>query len=473
MTLDQILAEKAKRSLSEFITQAWPVIEPATDYKPNWHIEAICDHLEAVTAGQIKRLLINMPPRYMKSICTSVMWPVWEWIRFPSTRWLFASYAASLSTKHSLDRRTIIQSPYYQQRWGHLFQLADDQNIKTEYNNSARGYMFATSVGGAATGKGGDRVVVDDPLNPKEASSDALRTAANTFFDQTLTTRLDDKKKGAIVIVMQRLHEKDLSGHVIDQGGYVHLNLPAEAPTRMVINYPKSGKVFERPQGHVIWEAREGPEELEQQKRALGSYGYAGQYQQDPSPADGGLLKRMWWKYYTEMPDIRTFQSILISVDCAFKDLESSDFVVMQVWGRMGSKKYLLDQVRGKMAFPETVRALKRIVAKWPQAKRKLIEDKANGTAVISAVKEQISGIIAINPEGGKVARAQAISFTVEAGDVYLPHKDLAYWVDDFVEECAKFPKGANDDQVDAMTQALTQLIEEEFTPWADQVDWL
>lgn len=473
VTLDQIVTEKAKRSLSEYIKCTWPIIEPATEYKHNWHIDAISEHLEAVTLGQIKRLLINMPPRYMKSICVSVMWPTWEWIKFPSTRWLFASYAASLSTKHSLDRRTIIQSPWYQQRFGNIYTLSDDQNIKTEYNNNKRGYMFATSTGGTATGKGGDRIVVDDPLNPKEAGSDALRNMANTFFDQTLTTRLDDKKKGAIVIVMQRLHEKDLSGHVLDQGGYVHLNLPAEASKKTMIHFPISGKTMEREQGHIIWEAREGKEELEQQKRALGSYGYAGQYQQDPSPADGGLLKRTWWKYYDEMPPLHTFDTILISVDCSFKDLESSDFVVMQVWGRIGAKKYLLDQARKKMTFPETVKRLKALVAKWPQARAKLIEDKANGSAVIQTVKDTIDGIIPVEPQGGKIARAQAVSYTIEAGDVYLPSKEIAIWVDDFVEECAKFPKGANDDQVDAMTQALVRLIEEEFVPWSEHVPWL
>ena len=471
--MDQILQEKYQRRLSNFVHFAWPIIEPATEYKHNWHIDAICEHLEAVSDGEIKRLLINMPPRYMKSICVSVMWPVWEWIRHPSTRWLFSSYASSLSTKHSLDRRTIIQSPQYQHFYGDRFKLTDDQNVKTEYNNNKRGYMFSTSTGGAATGKGGDRIVIDDPLNPKEAGSDALRTIANTFFDQTLTTRLDDKKKGAIVIVMQRLHERDLSGHVLEQGGYVHLNLPAEAPHKTMIYFPKTGKTFERPKDHILFEEREGKPELEQQKRALGSYGYAGQYQQDPSPADGGLLKRIWWKYYNEMPSLNAFHTVLLSMDCTFKNLETSDYVVIQIWGRIGAKKYLLDQARFKADFPGTIKRLKDMVRKWPQAKRKLIEDKANGSAVISALKDSIDGIIAVEPKGGKIARAQAVSYTIEAGDVYIPSKELAYWIDDFVEECVKFPKGSNDDQVDAMTQALTELNEEEFTPWSEHVPWL
>lgn len=439
----------------------------------NWHIDAICDHLEAVTAGQIKRLLINMPPRYMKSICVSVMWPTWEWIKHPSMRWLFASYAASLSTKHSLDRRTIIQSEWYQNNWSNIYSLAGDQNIKTEYANTRQGYMFSTSTGGTATGKGGNRIIVDDPLNPKEAGSDALRSAANTFFDQTLTTRMDNKKTGAIVIVMQRLHEKDLSGHVLEQGGYVHLNLPATAPKSVMIHFPHSGKVFERPEGHILWEDREGAPELEQQKRALGSYGYSGQYDQNPSPAEGGIIKRFWWQFYDKMPALSYFDSILISVDCSFKDLESSDYVVMQVWGRKGARKYLLDQVRAKLDFPKTVQRLKALISKWPQAKVKLVEDKANGTAVISVLKDSVPGIIAVEPQGGKIARAQAITFTIEAGDVYLPNTELAPWVDDFVEECAVFPKGAHDDQVDAMSQALSRMLDDEFTPWTEQVPWL
>ncbi len=443
-----------EKSLEQYIKQAWSVIEPATPYQQNWHISAICDYLEAVTAGEITRLLINIPPRYMKSISVSVMWPTWEWITRPDSRWLFASYSASLSTKHSVDRRTIIQSDWYSGRWGSRYRLTSDQNVKTEFQNTERGVMVATSVGGTATGKGGTRIVVDDPHNPVEAQSDVQRGAAITFFDQTLSTRLDDKRTGAIVVVMQRLHERDMGQHCLDLG-YEHLCLPAVSEERTVISTP-SGKEYVREAEDILWPSREGPAELEAAKKALGSYGYAGQYEQRPSPAEGGMLKREWWKYYKQAPD--SFGQVIQSWDMAFKDTNGSDYVVGQVWGKVGASKYLLDQVRGRMDMPTTVRAVEMLSAKWPIARLKLVEDKANGPAVMQTLRGKISGLVAVEPKGGKVARVNAVLPDIEAGNAYLPDPSIAPWVIDFVEECAVFPNGAHDDQVDPMSQALYRL---------------
>jgi predicted phage terminase large subunit-like protein len=454
--IDAEWTARAEIQLAAYIRKAWPVIEPATAYLHNWHIDAISEFLEAVTAGQITRLLINMPPRYMKSICVSVMWPTWEWITRPDTRWLFASYSGSLSTKHSVDRRTLIQSDWYQARWGSRYSLTTDQNVKTEYQNDQRGVMVATSVGGSATGKGGTRIVVDDPHNPQEALSDVQRASAITFFDQTLSTRLDDKKHGVIVVVMQRLHAADLSAHVLEQG-YTHLNLPAEAPTRTIVTLPRSGQTIIREPGAILWPEREGPPELARAKGALGSYGYAGQYDQSPSPPVGGVFQRGWWRFYRQAP--ARFDEQIQSWDMAFKGLTDSDYVVGQVWGKVGAEKYLLDQVRGQMSFTETCHAVETLSAKWPRATAKLVEDKANGTAVIDTLRRKVAGLIAVEPEGGKQARAAAISPEVEAGNVYLPDPALAPWVHDFIEEAAAFPRGLHDDQVDGMTQALLRWI--------------
>jgi len=451
--------ELAERKLADFIRQAWHVIEPATPYLHNWHIDLICEYLEAVSAGQITRLIINIPPRYMKSIAVSVMWPVWEWIRHPETRWIFASYSQSLSTKHSVDRRTIIQSDWYQSRWGDRFKLVEDHNLKTEFLNDKRGHMIATSVGGTSTGKGGNRLVVDDPLNPKEAASDVLRERANTWFDQTFYSRLDDKKTGAIVVIMQRLHEKDLTGHLLEQGGeWEHLCLPAIAEDRQVIHFPMSGRTLVREPGDLLWPEREGPKEIEAAKLALRSYGFAGQYQQRPSPMEGGIFKRGWWKFYKEPP--ARFDEMLQSWDCSFKNASTSDYVVGQVWGRVGGEFYLLDQVRDRMDFTETLQAVRALTAKWPKARSKLIEDKANGQAVIDALKREISGIIPVTPKESKEARAMAVQPFMEAGNVYLPDPSIAPWIHDFIEECAAFPNAAHDDQVDAMTQALNRLAQ-------------
>ncbi|MBO9597130.1 MAG: phage terminase large subunit [Cohnella sp.] len=455
-SLNDVKRERAERHLNAYIRQCWGVIEPGTEYMHNWHIDAISEHLEAVEQGQITRLLINMPPRYMKSIAVTVAWPTRHWAKRPESRFISLSYSQMLSMKHNIDRRNIIQSPWYQNNWGDRFALMDDQNTKTKFQNDKMGFMFATSIGGTLTGEGGDFIIVDDPHNPKMAESEAERTAAVEFFKTTLPTRLNDKKKGAIIVVMQRLHEQDISGFVLEQGGYTHLCLPGEAPQRTMIHFPISGREHIREAGEPLWPEREGKAELEAMKKAMGSYGYSGQYDQRPSPGEGGMLKRQWWQYYTFDPTKKQFDEMLQSWDCTFKDSDGSDYVVGQVWGRIGANKYLLDQVRARMDINDTMQAITQLTAKWPRAKLKLVEDKANGPAVIQMLRNKIGGLVPVNPEGGKMARVSAVSPEIEAGNVFLP--ESAAWVQDFVEECSSFPKGAHDDQVDAMSQAINRL---------------
>jgi len=458
------------------VRQAWLVIEPLTPFVPGWHINAIVEHLEAITRGEIRNLLINVPPRHMKSLLVSVLWPAWEWILHPERRWLYSSYAASLSIRDSVKCRTLIESPWYQRFWGDRFALASDQNTKTRFDNDRSGYRIATSVGGTVTGEGGDRIICDDPHNVQEAESDSVRKGTVEWFDVTMSTRVNDPKTAAKVVVMQRCHQQDLSGHLLEQGGWEHLCLPAEheGPTRVT----SIGFADPRSQpGELLWPDRFGPNEIANLKVSLGSYGTAGQLQQRPSPAGGGIFKRHWWRYWqprgvslppviVRLPDgtqisiapidqPRLVDDQIQSWDCAFKDLETSDYVVGQVWGRLGSIYILGDQIRSRMDCPTTVKAVRDLSGRWPQTFAKLIEDKANGSAVIQMLQHEIPGILAVNPEGGKVARAVAISPLVEAGNVYLPHPLHAPWVNDFIEECAAFPNGKYDDQVDAMTQAL------------------
>jgi hypothetical protein len=213
--LSEIDAELATRSLAEFVRQAWLVIEPSTPFVPGWHIDAIIEHLEAVTYGQIRNLLINVPPRHMKSLLVSVFWPAWEWIRWPERRWLFSSYGAQLSIRDSVKCRRLIESPWYQSRWAGRFALTSDQNTKGRFDNDRSGYRLSTSVGGAATGEGGDRVVCDDPHNVQEAESDSVRKATLDWWDVTMSTRVNDPKTAAMLVIMQRCHEQDLSGHLL------------------------------------------------------------------------------------------------------------------------------------------------------------------------------------------------------------------------------------------------------------------
>jgi predicted phage terminase large subunit-like protein len=466
---DALLKRQAGRSLFSFVRQAWPILEPDVPFVSNWHIEYVVDHLEAVTAGQITRLLINMPPRYMKSLLVSVLWPTWEWIQAPHRRWVFASYAESLSTKHSLDRRTLLQSPWYQSRWGDRVHLASDQNVKHEFLNTRRGHMIATSIGGSITGKGGNRIVVDDPHNPTQAESDAQREAALTYFSRTLSTRLDNKQDDAIVVVMQRLNERDLAARCLDLG-FTHVCLPAEADIATRLVSPRSGRIYQRAPGDVLWPAREGPAVLAQQKRALGSLAYAGQYQQRPAPAGGLLFQRDWFKFYDEVPAVDAW---LQSWDMTFKDTPSSDYVVGLQAARRGSDVYLIDRVTGQWAFTDTCRHLLALYGRYPQTRTILVEEAANGSAIINVLGRQIPGLIPVTPEGGKYARAQAAQPIVEAGNVWLPnprpHGRLLpqrAWVDEFLHQLCVFPTGAHDDDVDAFSQLIARCVQPPQPTW-------
>ena len=416
----------------------------------------------------------------MKSLLVSVLWPAWEWTRWPERRWLYSSYAANLSSRDSLVCRRLIESSWYRARWGHIFVLTGDQNVKARFENNRSGYRLSVSVGGSVTGEGGDRLVCDDPHKVDEVLSDSIRTGTLDWWDTTMSTRVNDPKTTAMVVVAQRCHQQDLSGHLLEQGGWEHLCLPAEyeGPSRTTsIGFTDPRKE----PGELLWPERFGRREIEEMKISLGSYGTAGQLQQRPSPAAGGIFRRDWWRYYqpqgmnlppviVRLPDGTQTSIVAIeapasvdeqiqSWDCSFKDLKTSDYVVGQAWGRIGSIFLLGHQIRGRMDFPATMKAIREMSEKWPQTFGKLIEDKANGSGLIQMLQHQIPGIIPVNPQGGKLTRARAISPLVEAGNVYLPHPDFAPWVPDFIEECAAFPNGAHDDQVDAMTQALLRWI--------------
>lgn len=458
---------RAEESLRVYIRRAWPVIEPATEYLHNWHIDAICDYLEAVTRGEITRLLINMPPRYMKSIAASVLWPTWEWIRHPHTRWLFASYSSSLSTKHSVDRRTVIESRWYRDRWGDRYQLSTDQNVKTEFQNTARGVMVATSVGGSATGKGGDRVVVDDPHNPEEAQSDLQREAGCRFFSQTLSSRLNDKRRGAIVVIMQRLHEADVSSLCIDQG-YVHLKLPAEAEERQVISAP-GGHEYVRELGDLLWPEREGPEELAAMRVSLGSYGYAGQYQQRPAPAEGGIFRRDWFRgTYARLPEFREVYTVW---DTALKDKEQNDETASLTLGAgEDGNVYLLRLTHGRWETPDVARFLVE-QAQWlrdlygDRYTGDFVEDTVSGTTLLQYVRRSHPELVLIpvKAELDKVSRARGVTPLCESGRVLLP--DLALypeargWTEDLLTQVTTFPNARHDDMTDVLVYGLKRYL--------------
>ena len=455
--------EAARRFLRDFVEQAWPVLEPAEPFVPGWHIDCIAEHLEAVSAGGIKRLIINVPPRNMKSLLVSVMWPAWEWgpRALAHLRYLFSSYSGELATMHSLNRRTLMESDWYRARWGSMFTINADNNRKTEFGNDRRGVMSTTSTGATATGKGGGRIIIDDPVNPKQALSDLEREGANRHFDQTLYTRLNDKKRDAIVLIMQRLHEKDLTGHLLSsrrEMGWTTLELPAEASKRTVITFPRSRREVVREVGDVLWPERDGKEVLAEARVALGSYAFAGQYQQRPAPEEGGHVKRTWWQRYEKAPEA-PYDALVISSDLAFKASTTGSRVACHVWAAKGVHRYLLGRVTRHLSFTDSISVLLALRQFWHTQEHPvtavLIEDAANGPAVIDSLRDRVPGLIGVAPRGSKFARAMAVAPQIEAGNVWLPRDP---WADEFVDAWAAIPNGDNWDDVDAASQALDHL---------------
>jgi predicted phage terminase large subunit-like protein len=334
--------------------------------------------------------------------------------------------------------------------------------------------MWAAGVGGPITGRGADLGMIDDPLkNAKEAQSETIRKAHKEWYDSTFYTRLEPM--AAVMVTQTRWNEDDLSGYLLSQESEEAENwhiINLEAIKESVqITVPSTCTLAKdwRAEGEALCPERYDAERLNKIKRRVGSYFWAALYQQRPAPIEGAMLKRNWWQYYTIAPD--RFDRVIQSWDMSFKDTDGSDFVVGQVWGRVGARAYLLDQVRDRMDFPTTCEAVKQLTAKWPNARLKLVEDKANGPAVIASLQHAVPGMVGVEPDGGKVARASACSPLIEAKNVYLPDPSIAPWVGDFVQECSAFPNGAHDDQVDACTQALNRLYPGAKDPKPDPGD--
>jgi predicted phage terminase large subunit-like protein len=479
---DELKKEMARRKLSEYSKQAWHVVEPATKYIDNWHIDAIAEHLEAVTDGQIKRLLVNIPPRCEKSLNGSVFWPTWVWgpKGMPHIRWLFISYAESLSIRDSIKCRNVIQSSWYQKNWGNVYKLAGDQNEKRKFKNDKTGERIASSIDGTNTGEGGDIVVIDDPHNVRDGESEAIRESTVLTFREVIPSRLNDPKTGAIVVFMQRVHDGDVSGQILKEGGYVHLCLPMEYEPKRMITTPIGFNDPRTIDGELLWPERIGKEEVEAYKKSLGSYAYAGQYQQRPTPRGGGMIKKHWLRYWKpkgrELPPVTVrledgsffncpiidlpdeFDIKIQSWDMNFKETKDSAFVCGQVLAQKVANRFLLDQIRENIDFIKTLSAFAELTNKHTDVSAKYIEDKANGPAVISALHEKISGIVPIQPEGDKVARMASITYLIEAGNYYIPHPALFPWVEEYIAELTAFPKSAYKDQCDTTSQGLNKL---------------
>jgi len=439
-----------REDYSSFIARSVETVHPGAEYVSNWHIDAIAEKLEACRTGAIKRLIINMPPRMLKSTCVSVAWPAFLLGKNPAERIVVASYASSLSVKHSLDSRLILQSDWYQEIFPRT-RIAAGENEKHKFVMTERGFRYAVSVGGAVTGEGGNFLIVDDPHNPVQAAGARTRSIANRWFDNTFMTRLDDKHKGVIVLVMQRLHEEDLTGHLLAKGGWEQLLLPAIAPEDTYVHL--HGLTFLRKAGDPLHPKREDALMIERMKRDLGSAVFAAQYQQNPLSDKESMVKLDWFMRYRNLPAAEAVLRIIQSWDTAIKAQEKHDATACITIAETKERLFVLEVAVWRVEYPELKRAVLSQAAKWkPHAI--LIEDKASGQSLLQDLRRETSlPCIPMQPLGDKVMRMAAISPIIEAGRVALPQQ--ASWLPEFESELCRFPHAAHDDQVDALSQCL------------------
>jgi predicted phage terminase large subunit-like protein len=380
-------------------------------------------------------LVIQSPFTSLKNL------PAYYLGQYPNRRIITASHTAELAYTFSRRVRNKILDP----RWPFDFvTVAGDKSAVKAWDIAGHlgGYM-AVGVGGSPAGHGANLIIIDDPVGSvAEAESDASREAVWEWYQGTIRDRLEPG--GSMIITATRWNEEDLTGHLLTEmrnGGEIwhHLHLPA-------LNR----------KGEALWPERWPVSALQEIKKAVGSRVWESRFQGNPVPLEGGLLQRDWWQFYKTIP--KGVTGHIQSWDMSFRETKSGSFVVGQVWAVLGADRYLLDQIRFRGDFTVTVKMVRDFSRKWPQAKIKLIENKANGPAIVATLRHEISGLVEINPVGGKLARASAISPQVESHNVFLPDPDTHPWVLDFIEECASFPHGAHDDQVDAMSQALARL---------------
>lgn len=509
--LEQMSAEK---SLYAFTELMWEFVEPSNPFIGNWHIEAICDHLEAVSHGEISRLLMNVPPGTMKSLLTDVFWPAWEWIHQPHMRYVCTSYSAALTERDNIRFRQVITSDLYRVMWGDRFGFSKDSFNVTKVGNDKTGWKIATSTEGMGTGERGDRVIVDDPHNVKDGESDAVRKSTLQYFNEVLPTRVTNPISSAMVVIMQRVHEEDVSGNILSRElDYTHLMLPMEyEPDRRCVVFLPHQKEGDEPffvdprtePGELLFPGRMPDWVIARDKKAMGPYAAAGQFQQSPVPRGGGIIKREYWKLYPEegedfnsagMPVNRmeypAMDLIIASVDTAYSKKTEADYNALAVLGlfkRHGAPKIMLMNAwKKRLDFRgEVLPKLPDESDKDYQVRRRmawgmlewtahecmrfgvdflLIENKATGKTLAQEIRKVYSNekwaTNEVNPVGDKVVRAYSVQHIWAEGMVYAPERA---WAEEVIQEMQYFPKGAHDDLTDCVVQGVRWLRD---TGWA------
>ena len=468
-----------RTNLSEFIRGCFRVVDPNASYKHNWHIDLIAEYLQACRDRQITRLIINIPPRFLKSISVSVAFPAYLLGHNPGEQIMCASYSSDLSMKHSVDCRAVIQTEWYKWLFPHV-QLLEDQNTKAKYVTTERGFRIATSTGGTVTGEGGNFLIVDDPLSTLQARSTAERDNANIWFDQSFSTRLNDKEKGVIIVIMQRLHQDDLTGHLLEKGGWEHLKIQLISEQKKIFDFGNFKKTME--EGELLHPQRMGAELIEKEKRALGAFAFSGQYMQNPSPTGGGEFMREWLMFYKGKLSSSAY-NCYIMIDPASSKKKSSDYTCMCVVG-LGQDRnmYVLDIVRDKLNLREREDALFQLHAKY---KPKYVLYERYGMQLdaeyMKKAMDERNYRFFITEIGGSLSKEDRIRRLIPyfyEQRIYLPEKlvktnyegivvDL---IEEFIEEeYLAFPISLHDDMLDALSRLLDATLE---WPGGNNVDY-
>lgn len=481
--LDLIKRERLKRaaegSLIEFTKQAWPIIEFGTPFVDNWHLHMISERLEAVHAGELKNLLINVPPGCMKSLLTSVMFPPWEWLQDPKLRYLGASYSEDLAVRDSMKCRDIITSPWYQEQWGEDVRIRPDMNQKIKYQLIEGGWRIATSVGGKGTGEHPDRKIVDDPHNVKQAESDAERTNGVNWFDRTLGSR-GVSRRAATIVIMQRLHEADVSGHIIESAEYKteweHLCLPMrfELPTRSMGKMPFIDP--RKTEGELLWPELFPEKAVKSLELRLGSFGAAGQLQQRPSPLGGGLVKESWFKLWAHGRKLPKLDYVLQAYDTAMTENTANDpsgSIVFGVFSLTATRNavLVLDAWDEHLDYPKLRKtaigaARARYGPNDATPDLTLIELKNNGYSLMQDMGSSPHWLSVAGYDPGtkdKTARLMQVLPMLEAGLVYVleskhePGQPVT-WARPMIKQLTTFPTAVHDEYVDCMSMGLKHL---------------
>ena len=446
-------AELLRHDPVAFYHRSFLELNPQTPFHSNWHIEVLATKLEEVRRGICKRLIINLPPRHLKSHVTSVAFPAWILGHDPAKQIICVTYAQDLSDYFARGSRKLMTSPFYE---GLFDTRLSERKAVSDYETTVGGFRFATSTGGIVTGRGADYIIIDDPLKAADALSELRRQSVNEWYDDSLRNRLNSQETGAVIIVMQRLHADDLVAHVQQYEPWDVLSFPAiaEEDETYDILTPYGRKRIQRNKGEVLHPALVSLATLETQRRAMTEYNFTAQYQQNPQPPSGIIVKREWLRFYGPNEKPERFDQIVESWDTANKDSELANFSVCTTWGVKGQHLYLLDVYRRKVDFPDLKRAVRELAARH-HSDVVLVEDKASGISLIQELRAEGFSLVQEAPaiDGDKIMRLHAQTAKIEGGFVLLPKE--AHWLDAYVLELTTFPNSKHDDQVDSTVFAL------------------